>query len=86
MECYYCLRNVHDLLSDGKTPYERRLGETFQGPVIPFGSMIELSSYFCQNPVKNPPAWQKKVLFGRFLGDALYAGRIWKGDIFGRRH
>ena len=26
MECYTYLRNVTDLLSDGKTPYERRLG------------------------------------------------------------
>ena len=28
MECYTYLRNVQDLLSDGKTPYERRFGET----------------------------------------------------------
>ena len=28
MECYTYLRNVTDLLSDGKTPYERRFGET----------------------------------------------------------
>ena len=34
MECYCYLRNVQDLLSDGKTPYERSLGEPFQGPVI----------------------------------------------------
>ena len=27
MECYTCLRNVTDLLSDGKTPYERRFWE-----------------------------------------------------------
>ena len=27
MECYTYLRNVTDLLSDGKTPYERRSGE-----------------------------------------------------------
>ena len=27
MECYTYLRNVQDLLSDGKTPYERRYGE-----------------------------------------------------------
>ena len=27
MECYTYLRNVTDLLSDGKTPYERRFGE-----------------------------------------------------------
>ena len=30
MECYCCLRNVQDLLADGKTPYERRFGEPFE--------------------------------------------------------
>ena len=30
MECYTYLRNVTDLLSDGKTPYERRFGQPFQ--------------------------------------------------------
>ena len=33
---YIYLGNVTDLLSDGKTPYERRLGKPFGGPVIPF--------------------------------------------------
>ena len=33
MECYTYLRNVTDLLSDGKTLYE--------GPIIPFGSLVE---------------------------------------------
>ena len=28
MECYTHLRNIQDLLSDGKTPYERRFWET----------------------------------------------------------
>ena len=37
MECYTYLRNVTDLLSDGKTPYERRFGQPFKGPTIPFG-------------------------------------------------
>ena len=41
MECYTCLRNVTDLLSDGKTPYERRFGQPFKGPIIPFGSLVE---------------------------------------------
>ena len=45
MECYTYLRNVQDLLSDGKTPYERRFGEPFEGPIIPFDS------------VKNPSIW-----------------------------
>ena len=38
----YCnLRNIQDLLSDGKTLYERRFGVPSNGPVIPFGSMVE---------------------------------------------
>ena len=41
MECYCYLRNIQDLLSDGKTPYQRRLSEPFNGPVIPFGLMVE---------------------------------------------
>ena len=41
MECYTYLRNIQDLLSDGKTPYERRCGKPFNGPIIPFGSLVE---------------------------------------------
>ena len=41
MECYTYLRNVTDLLSDGKTPHERRFGKPFEGPIIPFGSQVE---------------------------------------------
>ena len=41
MECYTYLRIVTDLLSDGKTPYERRFGQPFNGPIIPFGSLVE---------------------------------------------
>ena len=33
--------NVTDLLSDGKTPYERRFGQPLEGPIIPFGSLVE---------------------------------------------
>ena len=41
MECYTYLRNMEDLLSDGKTPYERQFGKPFNGLVIPFGAMVE---------------------------------------------
>ena len=41
MECYTFLRNVTDLLSDGKTPYERRFGQPVGGPIIPCGSLVE---------------------------------------------
>ena len=30
-----------DLFSDGGTPYERRFGQPFNGPIIPFGSLVE---------------------------------------------
>ena len=40
MECFSYLRNIQDLLSDGKTPYERRFGQPFTGPIIPFGSLV----------------------------------------------
>ena len=41
MECYCYLRNIQDLLSDGKTPCETRFGMPFDGPVILFGAMVE---------------------------------------------
>ena len=41
VECYCHLRKIQDLLSDGKTPYERRFEMPFNGPVMPFGAMVE---------------------------------------------
>ena len=41
MECDCDVRNIHDLVSDGKTPYEKRFGMPFNGPVIPIGAMVE---------------------------------------------
>ena len=80
MECYTYLRNIQDLLSDGKTPYERRFGEPFNGPIIPFGSLV---GYYTISAKDQSRIHQfgKKVLPGLFLGYALYAGGIWKGDV-----
>ena len=61
MECHCYLRHVQDLQSGGKTPYERRFGSPFKGPVIPFGSMIEYHPYFCERPVKAPSIGQESV-------------------------
>ena len=41
LQCSCYLRNVEDLLADVNTPYERRFGEFFKGPIIPFGAMVE---------------------------------------------
>ena len=80
MECYTYLRNIQDLLSDGKTPYERRFGEPFKGPIIPFGSLVEYHPITAKDQSRIHQ-FGKKVQPGLFLGHALYAGRIWKGDI-----
>ena len=62
VECYTNLRNVTDLLSDGKTPYERRIGQPFKGPIVPFGSLVEyLSPKNCEGPVKNPTIWKESL-------------------------
>ena len=39
MERHCYLRNIQDLLSDGKRPSERRFVVPFKGPAIPFGAM-----------------------------------------------
>ena len=80
MECYTYLRNIQDLLSDGKTPYERRFGQPFKGPNIPFGSLVEYHPTTSKDQSRIHQ-FGKKVLPGLFLGYALYAGGIWKGDV-----
>ena len=80
MECYTYLRNVTDLLSDGKTPYERRFGQPCTGPIIPLGSLVEYHPITAKDQSRIHQ-FGKKVLPGLFLGYALYAGGIWKGDV-----
>ena len=80
MECKTYLRNVPDLLSDGKTPHERRFGKTCKGPIIPFGSLVEYYPISAKDQSRIHQ-FGKKILPGLFLGYALYAGRIWRGDI-----
>ena len=69
--CFSYLRNVQNLLSDGKIPYERRFGQSRKGPIIPISAKNQSRIHLIG----------KKVLLGLFLGYALYAVGIWKGDI-----
>ena len=80
MECCCYLRNIQDFLSDGKTPYERRFGIPFDGPVIPFGAMVEYHPISAKDQ-SGLHQCGAKVLPGIFLGYVLYAGGIWTGDI-----
>ena len=74
MECSGYLRNIQDLLSDGKTPYERRFGEPCNGPVIPFGAMVEYHPISAKD-LSRLHQFGPKVLPGVFLGCALKSGR-----------
>ena len=69
MECYCYLRNIQDLLSDGKTPYERRFHVTDQQYRLEQWSNINL---FLRKTGRD--------YINLVLGYAVHAGRIWKGD------
>ena len=60
-ECYCYLRNYQDLLSDGKTPYERRFGIPFDGPVIPFGAIGRISPNFCERHISTASVWSQSL-------------------------
>ena len=80
MECHTYLWDIQDLLSDGKTPYERRFGEPFNGPIIPFGSLVEhypISARYLSRLHQFVP----QVLPSIFLGYVLSTGGIWKQDM-----
>ena len=76
VECYCYLRNIHDLLSVGKILNERRSGVPFN----PFGSLVQHYPISAKDQSRIHQ-FGKKVSPGLFLGYALYAGGIWKGDI-----
>ena len=82
MECYCYLRNIQDLSYDGKTPYEWRFGMPFDGPVIPFGAMVEYHPMFAKD-ISRRLQFGPKVLPGVFFGYVLYAG---EKRHYGRRH
>ena len=62
------------------SPYERRFGQPFEGPIIPSGSLVEYHPITAKDQSRIHQ-FGKKVLPGLFLGYALYAGGIWKGDV-----
>ena len=80
MECNCYLRNVQDFLADGKTSYERRFAEPFKGPKIPLGQRLNIIRFSARDQSRLHP-FGKKFPPGIFLGYALVAGIIWKGDI-----
>ena len=80
MECSCHLRNIQDLLSDGKTPYERRFGMPFNGPVIPFGAMVEHHPVSAKD-ISRLHQFLPKSLASCIPRLCIACGWIWKGDI-----
>ena len=77
MACYCYLRNVEDLLADGKTPYERRFGEPFKGPIRPFGALVEY------HPIS--PRDQARIhQFGRKYHQESFLAMSWSRGEFGK--
>ena len=71
MECFSYLRNIQDLLSYGKTPYERRFGKPLKGLINPFGSLVKYYTISAKDQSRIHQ-FGMKVLPGLFLGYALH--------------
>ena len=63
----------------GRRPMKDVLGNQ-KGPIVPFGSLVEYHPLTVKDQSRIH-YFGKKVLPGLFLGCALYAGGIWKGDV-----
>ena len=85
MECYWYLRNVHDLMEDGKTPYEPRFEEPFKGVVIPFDALVEYHPISAKDQ-SGLHQFGKTVLTGIFIGYALFAEGNLERRYIGCRH
>ena len=80
MSCFCFLRNVVDLLDDGKTAYQRRWGTDFEGPLIPFGAEINYKP-ISQKDKARLHVFGKTVLSGIFIGYDQQEGGGWSGDL-----
>ena len=79
------MRNILDLLSDEKTLYERRFGEPFKGPIIPFGSMVEYHPTSATD-LSRLHQFGKKVLPVVFFDYVFIRGGNLERRHIGRRH
>ena len=67
MMCYCFLRNVVDILKGGQTAFEKRWGQKFTGPIIPFGAQIAYkpSSKKDQQRIHEfGPKWLEEIFMG----------------------
>ena len=60
---------------------ERRFGESFKGPIIPSGTLVEYLPKLQGRQSENSSIWNESITWIFFVRSASIAGEIWKGDI-----
>ena len=75
MESFSYLRNIQDLLPDGKTPYETRFGMPCNGPVIQFGATVDYHPISAKD-LSRFHQFGPEVLPGIFFFSVLYVEEI----------
>ena len=80
MECCTYLRNVRDLLSDGRRLMKDVLGNHLKDRLFHFVHWLSIIPTTAKDQSRIHQ-FGKRVLPGLFLGYALYAGGIWEGDV-----
>ena len=79
MQGYCNLRNLHDKVRDGQTPYELRHGQPFGGKILPFGCELDYKPSSSRE-VGLLQKFGPKTRRGIFIGYHMHNGGIWSGD------
>ena len=81
MKCYYYLQNVQNLLTDGKSQYERRSGESFKGPIKLLDALVGYLRKLRERQSTNSTIWIE-IITRNFIGYGFIRGwKIWEEDI-----
>ena len=67
-------------MAGGKTAFEKRKGQKFDGPSIPFGTLVEYIPIASKDKSR-VHQFGKKTLKGILLGCTLRVGGGWSGDL-----
>ena len=67
-------------MADGRTPYEKRFGEPFGGPIIPFGAECNYQPITAKDK-QRLHAMGLKELSGIFVGYDTRVGGGWSSDL-----
>ena len=78
MECFSYLRNIQDLLSDGKTPYARRFEEPETDQLFRLVHWLSVT-LILRKTSQESINLERKSYLDCFLD--THAGGIWKGDV-----